>query len=195
MAEIVVIGAGSVGANVAYRLAERGARVTVLDAGAPGGGTSGASFAWINAFRKPPREYHDLNAASIEEHTALAEELGDRTDASGGRVVPGAWLQRHGGLHWEESPEGRAALRETAERLESWGYPVEVISPRAARELEPDLAIGPSVDEVVFTPREGYVEMVPLIAALLAGARRHGARVLPGQRVNRVLRAGDRIVG
>ena len=31
-ADIVVIGAGSVGANVAYRLAERGAKVTVLPA-------------------------------------------------------------------------------------------------------------------------------------------------------------------
>ena len=30
-ADVVVIGAGSVGANVAYRLAQRGARVTVLE--------------------------------------------------------------------------------------------------------------------------------------------------------------------
>ena len=44
--EIIVVGAGCVGANVAYRLAERGARVTVLEAGAPGHGTSGATFAW-----------------------------------------------------------------------------------------------------------------------------------------------------
>ena len=62
---IVVVGAGSVGANVAYRLAQRGARVTVLDAGAPGGGTSGASFAWTNSFSKTPRDYHDLNVASM----------------------------------------------------------------------------------------------------------------------------------
>jgi choline dehydrogenase-like flavoprotein len=37
--DVIVVGAGSVGANVAYRLAARGARVTVLEAGAPGGGT------------------------------------------------------------------------------------------------------------------------------------------------------------
>ena len=66
--EIVVVGAGSVGANVAYRLAQRGARVTVLDAGAPGGGTSSSSFAWLNAFRKTPRDYYDLNVASMAEH-------------------------------------------------------------------------------------------------------------------------------
>ena len=49
--DIIVVGAGSVGANVAYRLAERGARVTVLEAGAPGGGTSGP---WVH--RSPPSE-------------------------------------------------------------------------------------------------------------------------------------------
>lgn len=144
MAEIIVVGAGSVGANVAYRLAQRGARVTVLDAGAPGASTSGASFAWINAFRKTPRNYHDLNTASMKEHAALTEELGH-----------GAWHHQHGGLHWEESAEGQARLRETADRLEAWGYPIEVVSPQAARELEPDLVIRPSVDTVVVAPRDG----------------------------------------
>jgi glycine/D-amino acid oxidase-like deaminating enzyme len=70
-ADIIVVGAGSVGANVAYRLAERGARVTVLEAGAPGGGTSGTSFAWTNSFHKTPRDYHDLNTASMIEHLSL----------------------------------------------------------------------------------------------------------------------------
>ena len=73
--DIVIVGAGSVGANIAYRLAQRGAKVTLLDAGAPGGGTSSSSFAWVNAFRKTPRVYYDLNFASMAEHLALAEEL------------------------------------------------------------------------------------------------------------------------
>ena len=184
MLRIVVIGAGSVGANVAYRLAQRGACVTVLEAEAPGSGTSGASFAWVNAFSKTPRHYHDLNAASMDEHVALVQELGE-----------GAWFRRDGALHWEESPEEQTALRDTAERLEAWGYPVQAISPCAARELEPDLAIDPSVEEVIFAPTEGYVEMAPLIAALLAAARRHGARILPGHRVSGVIRERDRVVG
>ena len=182
-ASIVVIGAGSVGANVAYRLAQRGARVTVLDAGAPGGGTSGASFAWLNAFRKTPRPYYELNLASMDEHARLAEELGG-----------GYWQHRHGGIHWA-APAEAAALRETAERLEVWGYPVEVITPAAAMELEPDLVIGEDVGEVVFTPTEGYVEMVALIGALLAAARRLGVTVPPNHRVVGVLREGDRVVG
>lgn len=183
-AHIVVIGAGSVGANVAYRLAARGATVIVLEAGAPGGGTSGASFAWINSFNKTPREYHDLNTAGIEAHAALARELGG-----------GAWLKHDGALAWEEAPLERARLKETVERLASWCYPIQLISREEARDLEPDLAIAPHVDEVVFTPSEGYVEVVPLVGALLAHATRRGARVLPGHRVTEVIRAGSRVRG
>ncbi|HEX9417712.1 MAG TPA: FAD-binding oxidoreductase, partial [Methylomirabilota bacterium] len=98
-ADIVVIGAGSVGANVAYRLAERGAKVTVLEAGAPGGGTSGTSFAWTNSFHKTPRDYHELNTASMAEHLSLVAELGG-----------GDWHKQEGALAWEQEPLGRAQL-------------------------------------------------------------------------------------
>ena len=183
-AEIVVVGAGCVGAAVAYRLAQRGARVAVLDAGAPGGGTSGASFAWTNAFGKTPRDYHDLNVAGMEEHLVLAKEL-----------PGGGWLHPDGALAWEEEPAGRARLDAAVDRLAAWGYPVERISPRQALQLERDLHIAPSVDQVIWTPAEGYVEVVPFIAALLAAATRHGARVLPGHRVTAILRDGHRVRG
>src|ERR1700730_19343066 len=100
-ADIVVIGAGSVGANVAYRLAERGAKVTVLEAGAPGGGTSGTSFAWTNSFHKTPRDYHDLNTASMAEHLALVSELGD-----------GDWHKQAGALAWGEGGRARGTVSE-----------------------------------------------------------------------------------
>jgi len=182
--DIIVIGAGSVGANVAYRLAARGARVTVLEANAPGSGTSGVSFAWTNSFNKTPRDYHDLNTAGMAEHLALVEELGG-----------GAWHKQDGAIAWQETPVERARLKESVERLGSWGYPVEIISPRDAIALEPDLQIAPHVDEVVFAPSEGYVEVVPLIGTLLAQAQRRGARVLQGRRVTGVIRSGARIAG
>ena len=49
MIRTIVIGAGVMGASVAYRLAQAGAAVTVLEATRVGGGTSGISFAWTNA--------------------------------------------------------------------------------------------------------------------------------------------------
>jgi glycine/D-amino acid oxidase-like deaminating enzyme len=182
--EVVVVGAGCVGANVAYRLAQRGARVTVLDAGPPGGGTSSASFAWTNSFGKTPRDYHDLNVASMDEHAALVKELGG-----------GGWFHQDGALAWAEAPTEQARLDDAVARLADWGYAIERIPAAEARALEPDLHISDGVQEAIWTPGEGYVEVVPFVGALLAQAVRHGARVMPGQRVTGVLRSGARVRG
>ena len=60
MIKTIVIGAGVMGASVAYRLAQAGAAVTVLEATRIGGGTSGISFAWTNAHKKPPKEEQQI---------------------------------------------------------------------------------------------------------------------------------------
>ncbi len=182
--DFIVIGAGCVGANVAYRLAEGGAAVLVLDAAAPGRGTSSASFAWTNAFSKTPRNYYDLNVASMDEHSALAAELGG-----------GGWFHRTGGLAWEEAPAEVKRLDEAVERLAGWGYAVDRITPEQAREMEPDVSIPSHVERVVWTAAEGYVEVVPFVAALLAHASRRAARVLSGQRVTSMIREGSRVRG
>ncbi|MEM8981324.1 MAG: FAD-dependent oxidoreductase, partial [Pseudomonadota bacterium] len=44
---IIIVGAGVIGACVAYHLARAGARVTVVDADSAG--ATAASFGWINA--------------------------------------------------------------------------------------------------------------------------------------------------
>src|SRR5260370_6357875 len=104
MIKTIVIGAGVMGASVAYRLAQAGAAVTVLEATRIGGGTSGISFAWINAHKKPPKPYHDLNVAGMKAHAALADEIG---------ATP--WWHGGGSLEWEAEPD-RAARRENSER-------------------------------------------------------------------------------
>src|SRR5689334_7965979 len=120
----------------------------------------------------------------MEEHAALAKELGG-----------GGWLHQDGALAWEETARGHARLGAAVQRLAGWGYPVEWIPAREARALEPDLHIAPGVEDVVWTPGEGYVEAVPFIAALLAEATRLGVRVRSGERVTAVVRAGDRVRG
>src|SRR5258708_20257316 len=94
MINTIVIGAGMMGASVAYRLAQAGAAVTVLEATRIGGGTSGTSFAWTNArHKKPPKPYHDLNVAGMKAHAALVDEF---------RFPPGG----HGGGRraWDPAP-------------------------------------------------------------------------------------------
>ena len=97
MIKTIVIGAGVMGASVAYRLAQAGALVTVLEATRIGGGTSGTSFAWTNSNKKPPRAYHDLNVAGMKAHAALADEFGATL-----------WWHGGGSIEWEAEPD-RAA--------------------------------------------------------------------------------------
>src|SRR5438552_14014148 len=100
MMKTIVIGAGVIGASVAYRLAQAGAAVPVLEATRIGGGTSGISFAWTNAHKKPPTAYHDLNVAGMKAHAALANAFGGTPWSPGG-----------GSLEWDAEPD-RPAQRE-----------------------------------------------------------------------------------
>ena len=189
--EVAIIGGGLVGAATAYRLSAAGARVTLLDAGEPGRGTSASSFAWLNSARKEPRAYHDLNVAGIGEHLALADgELA----AAGHDAAP--WLHRDGGLHWATTEAGAARLREGAARLRAWGYAMEEITAAEARELEPGLLLDPEVVRAIWhTPVEGWCDVPLLIRALLDRAREQGATVRAGAAVIAVDRDGERVTG
>jgi glycine/D-amino acid oxidase-like deaminating enzyme len=185
MIKTIVIGAGVMGASVAYRLAEAGASVMVLEATRIGGGTSGISFAWTNAHKKPPKAYHDLNVAGMKAHAALADEFGGTP-----------WWHGGGSLEWVAEPD-RASQRENIAQLQSWGYGAEWITPHQVQELEPDIdpaAIGDA--PIAFFPEEGWLDPVVYAHAMLSAARRrHGAKVVCGARVTDLIMAGERVRG
>jgi len=174
MAErIVVIGAGVYGAAVAASLTRRGARVTVVDAGAPAGGTSGATFSWINSCGKQPRPYHDLSVAGMEAHRKLAAE-----------VPHSDWYHEGGNLEWAVGDAGRAELREKVAGVLDYGYEARWLSRAEALRLEPDMdPAGLPADEIAYFPREGWIEPARLIGHLLSGAVSGGAELVPGDAV------------
>src|SRR5947209_17291581 len=137
--DVAVIGLGIVGASAVYAAAWAGARVLAIDAGVPGSGTSGSSFAWLNSVRKEPDAYHRLNAAGMTAHRDLSRELGGDAGYHDG-----------GSLEWADSADAERELRERVHRLASRGYPAEWISRERATELEPGLAVPEKVREVAF---------------------------------------------
>jgi glycine/D-amino acid oxidase-like deaminating enzyme len=168
----IVIGAGVVGSAVAYRLAEAGAGVTIVEGNRVGGGTSGISFAWTNSNNKHPRPYHDLNVAGMKAHAALADEFRDTP-----------WLHQSGSLEWCREAE-RTVQREKVERLKSWGYAIDYISRKELSELEPDINLD-LVGEapITFCPDEGWIDPVVYADAMVKAAVKRGAVLKTGSKV------------
>ncbi|NKB69015.1 MAG: FAD-dependent oxidoreductase [Candidatus Latescibacteria bacterium] len=162
---IAVVGAGIVGASIAFNLNRRGARVTVLDAGDPGQGASAVSFAWINARDKTPRHYHDLNRRSMDMWDRFARRLG--------RDVGLTW---GGELRWAATPAGGKELARRVVELQSWGYAIELLDADGLAALEPGLAAA-AATAASYSPADGHVDPPRVVRACLDGAAEGGAQI------------------
>lgn len=176
--EILVIGAGIIGAACAYYLARDGARVTVIDSGGPGGAATAASFAWINASWGNPQPYFRLRREAMAEWRRLAAAL------------PNLQISFGGGLCWDlGGDEMDAYLRGHG----AWGYGVRRVNRGEAARLEPQLADPP--DAAVHVAEEGAVEPRAAALSLLSAAERQGARFIAGTAVHGLILRGDRVEG
>ena len=179
---VLVIGAGIVGASIAWRVAFRGARVTIIDRAEPGSGASSHSFAWINAGAKEPVGYHNLNRRSLEMWPRFADALGQDVG-----------LRWGGKVSWEANAEAAQLLRARVQQLQSWGYPSRLISREELQELEPSLHIG-AVAAAEYSDNEGQVEPQMVVDACLNQLRGLGASIVTGAEVTGFRRdAHDRV--
>ena len=180
----MVVGGGAIGLATASELASRGWAVTLVDAGGERDGASAVSFARLNASEKTRRDYFELNAAGMAAFRSLAAVSG-----------PPEWLHLTGHLEWETTPDRRRRLRERTRLVESWGYPVAVLSGKDVKaRLEPDLLV-PDDEEVTYFPDEGYVETGAMLADLASRARALGVDLRRDARVVRIQTARDRVSG
>lgn len=177
------MGAGIVGASVAFRLSRGGAEVWLVDEDRPGAGTTSASFAWINANQKTPREYFELNRAGMEEHPRLGDELPGGTP----------WLNRSGNIIWAEN---REELERRVGRLRSWGYAAEMGRASEFSELlEPGLTLSEPETQIAFFPEEGWVDAPRLTNTLVDLAIREGAETRFGAAVESIDMVDGRVSG
>jgi glycine/D-amino acid oxidase-like deaminating enzyme len=183
-ADVVVVGAGIVGAACAYQLCRRGLRVTVVDAGAIGGGTTGAGEGNVLVSDKPAGAELALalrSRALWEEYAAdTAVRDAVEFDAKGGLVVAADAAQF-------------AALRATAAAQREAGVAALEVPGSELATLEPRLR--PGLAGGVHYPQDAQVQPVLATARLLRDARATGAVLRTGVRVAGFLRAGDRVVG
>ncbi len=164
--KIVIVGAGVIGACLAYHLSQRPrTAVIVLERNIPGAGASGHSFAWVNAFGKDPRDYHTLNRRSLDMWYRLAHQLDEDIGIHYG-----------GEMRWEENIDRAAQLDRRIRQLQTWGYPCRLISRDEMLTLEPDLLPG-RVETASHSDADIHVETDKFISVCLKRARESGAIV------------------
>lgn len=117
---VIVIGAGIVGASIAYHLSVHGADVTVIDAGLPGSGATRHSFGWIGRSPGDSSPAGELRALGLRHWERLARE------------VPALQVHWSGALVWGEDFGSLAPRDADAATLEP-----RLVEPPTAAEFRP----------------------------------------------------------
>ncbi|MFF8774959.1 NAD(P)/FAD-dependent oxidoreductase [Kitasatospora sp. NPDC015120] len=176
--DVVVVGAGVVGAACAYYAARAGLAVDVVDRGPVAGGTTGAGEGNLLVSDKEPGPELDLALYSA----GLWREL---SDAFGAAVE----YEPKGGLVVAGTPARQEALRAFAAGQTAVGVLAEEIPGERLSELEPHLA--PGLAGGFHYPQDAQVQPALAAAHLLRAARRAGARLHTGEAVRAVRLGAD----
>lgn len=179
--DIVVIGAGIVGAACAFHAASAGLGVTVLDRGPVGAGTTSRGEGNILLSDKEPGPELELARLSRGLWDEVGKELGPEA----------VEFENKGGLVVASTPEALAALHAFAARQAAAGVQTELVDRPDA--FEPHIA--PGLPGGVRYPQDAQVQPVLAAAGLLRAAVRRGARVRTGEAVAAVTGTDGRITG
>lgn len=178
-ADVVVVGAGIIGAACAFYGARAGLSVTVLDRGSVGAGTTSRCEGNILVSDKGAGAELGLALASRSLWLELAAEYGaDRFE-----------LEEKGGLVVATSGAGMSSLRRFAADQRPAGVVAEPVAADGLRAHEPNLAS--ELPGGVYYPQDLQVQPVLAAASLLAAARDLGARVVTGAEVTGASRGAD----
>jgi sarcosine oxidase subunit beta len=178
--EVVVIGAGVVGAATAYYLSKEGAEVMVVEADDIASGASGACDGFLSLQTKRLGPHLELALESVKLFPALAEEL--EVDIE---------YNPCGGLMLATSQEQLKELRSRAKKLKEAGLDVETVGQADLKKMLPE--VGREVKGACFCAQDGQVNPLSLTLGLIQKAQEMGATVLKNCKVENIVVANDRV--
>jgi len=180
-ADIVIIGAGAVGASIAYHLARRGARdVVVLEREMVGSGSTSKAAGGIRV-QFGTRVEIEFSLRSIDFFKRFDDEMGVPCD-----------YRQEGYLILLFDEADLARYRKNAAFQTSLGADVRIIGPDEARAIVPEL----NVDDVLaaaWGPMDGHASPNDVVQAYAARARERGVRILEGTPATAIELEGDRV--
>jgi len=186
---VVVVGAGVVGLGLGWRLAQRGADVTLFDRGTAGSGASSAAAGMLaTCAEAEPGEEALVRLGRLSQ--SLWPDFAAELERASGMAVD---LRREGTLVIALTADDQARISHRLAFQKSLGLPVEWMSAAEVRRREPHLA--PGFAGALFSPEDHQVDNRKLIVALHRAAVGAGARVLEGRGVRQIIVDQDRAVG
>src|SRR4051812_3751567 len=170
--DVVIVGAGVIGLSCAWRLAERGLSVRVLERDQPGAGASGVAAGMLAPVTEA--EFGEeallaMNLDSAERWPAFAAELSERAGADVGYT-------RGGALVVAADRDDAEELRRLHEFQRSLGLESEWLTPSAARRMEP--ALSPRIAGAIHAPHEAQADPRLLVGALAKALLSAGGEIV-----------------
>jgi glycine oxidase len=187
--DVLVVGAGVIGLASAWRAAQRGLSVRVIDRETPGSGASRVAagmLAPVGEASWGEEALLELNLASARAYPSFVAEL----ERASGREVA---YRRCGGLHVALDRDEAEELRRRHELQRSLGLDATWMRPARLRELEPGLS--PACTAGVHAADEAEVDPASLLPALASAAERTGVEVLSATEASAGLVEGGAISG
>ena len=193
VAEVLIIGGGLVGSAVAFGIAERGARVIMLDEGdrAFRAARGNAGLVWYQGKGRGMQRYQEWSLEATRAWPEFAAKLKEltRIDVS---------YHRPGGLTFcinEAEYESRRELIDQIRRETIAGeYDCRMMDRSAVQELLPQMKLGDAVVGASFSVHDGHVNPLALLRALHAGVRILGGHFYAGHSVFDIRRKADQFI-
>lgn len=189
--DVAVLGAGVIGAAIAWRCAQRGLAVVLVDPSVESGSAPRGAWHTAAGMLAPVTEvtYTEtpllrLNVDSLARYPGFAAELADDSGRAVGLRESGTILAAWDGADL-------AALADLHAFLASLGLDATVLTGRELRALEP--AVAPGLPGGLLACGDHSIDPRTLHAALLAACRRRGVRLVTGHGAVQV--DGERAAG
>jgi glycine oxidase len=187
--DAVVIGGGLIGLSSAWRAAERGMSVLVLERAQPGAGASGVAagmLAPVTEAEFGEQGLLKLGLSSRELWPSFAAELEERSGRPTG-------FRETGALVVAADRDDAGELRRLHEFQRRLGLESEWLAPRECRRLEPGLA--PGVAGGVLAHSDAQVDPEAVILALAAAFEGAGGELVTGAQAGAIDTSGGRVTG
>lgn len=180
--DAIVIGAGVMGASLAFHFAERGLKVAILERTVSAAGATGHSSGLV-------RMHYDLAAESHLTFASYKNYFSVWKDRVGGECG----FQQTGFLQIAKR-EHEDKLRGNVANQQRIGINTSVISADEVQRLFPDL-VTDHFDFAAYEPDSGYADATLTTNAFLESAKRNGAVLMQNCEVTAIQTSGGKVIG